>query len=231
MSFLKQAEHRDQGLKKYKPGYNINIYVIPTWFMSKKYTKHPEIKVGDKFYHLEVISPPFFETHSNGKKRKKLLCRCVCGIEKVFRYDSFVCKNEIDRAKSCGCKHTYRNNFNAQKRRKPESVYRYIYEQYQSGAKTRNINFNLTKEEYIEIVKKECFYCGDPAPIKQPHRGKNRYVGVPVPYNGIDRIDSMRGYEKENCVPCCTKCNYMKSDMNVSSFMEHILKIANHQKI
>ena len=196
--------------------------------MSRPYTKHPEIKVGDKFYHLEVISLPFFEIYPSGKKRKKLLCKCVCGTEKVFRYDSFVCKNELDRAKSCGCKHTYRNNFNSQKRRKPESVYRYIYEQYQSGAKTRSIDFNLTKEEFLEIVKKDCSYCGDPAPIKQPHRGKNYYVGVPVPYNGIDRIDSDRGYEKENCVPCCSKCNYMKNNLDVSSFTEHILKIATH---
>ena len=198
--------------------------------MTRPYIKHPEIKVGDKFYYLEVISDPFFEICSSGKKRKKLLCKCVCGTEKVFRYDSFVCKNELDRAKSCGCKHIYRNNLNSQKRRKPESVYRYIYEQYQSGAKTRNIDFNLTKEEYIEIVKKDCFYCGSPAPIKQPHRGKKYYVGIPVPYNGIDRIDSSRGYEKGNCVPCCTRCNYMKSDLDVSLFTEHILKIANHLK-
>jgi hypothetical protein len=199
--------------------------------MSRNYTRHPEIKVGDKFYYLEVISPPFFETYPNGKKRKKVLCKCICGKEKIFRYDSFVCKNELDRAKSCGCKHTYRNNFNAQKRRKPESVYRYTYEQYQYGAKTRNINFDLTKEEYIDIIKKDCFYCGEPAPIKQPNRGKEKYVGVPVPYNGIDRIDSSGGYKKENCVPCCTKCNYMKSDMDVTAFTNHILKIANHLQV
>lgn len=196
--------------------------------MSRNYTRHPEIKVGDKFYYLEVISPPFFETHPNGKKRKKLLCKCICGKEKIFRYDSFVCKNELDRAKSCGCKHTYRNNLNSQKRRKPESVYRYIYEQYQSSAKTRSIDFNLSKEEYVELVKKDCFYCGEEPPVKQPHRGKKYYVGVPVPYNGIDRIDNTKGYEKQNCVPCCTKCNYMKSDMDVSSFTKHILKITNH---
>ena len=198
--------------------------------MSRSYTKHPEIKVGDKFYFLEVISPPFFEIDLSGKKRKKVLCKCICGKEKVFRYDSFTCKNELDRAKSCGCKHTYRNNLNAQNRRKPESVHRYVYEQYQSSAKVRNLNFNLSKEEYIEIVNKNCFYCGSKPELKQPHRGKGKYVGVPIPYNGIDRIDSSIGYQKENCVPCCTKCNYMKSDMDVSLFTEHILKISNHIK-
>jgi hypothetical protein len=80
------------------------------------------------------------------------------------------------------------------------------------------------------LFKKKCYYCGAIPEIKQPHRGKGRYVGVPVPYNGIDRIDSNGTYEKENCVPCCAKCNYMKSDMDISSFTEHILKIANHLK-
>lgn len=198
--------------------------------MTRSYIKHPEIKVGDKFYFLEVISPPFFETYPNGKKIKKLLCKCVCGKEKVFRYDSFVCKNELDRAKSCGCKHTYRNNFNAQKRRKPESVYRYVYEQYKMGSKVRDIEFKLLRDDFDELIKKNCFYCGGKPPLKQPHRGNKTYVGVPTLYNGIDRIDSSIGYEKENCVPCCTRCNYMKSDMDISSFTEHILKIANHIK-
>jgi len=190
--------------------------------------KHPELKVGDKFYNLEVISKPFYETYSSGRKRKKVLCKCSCGNIKSFLCESFVCKNELDRAKSCGCTKRFVNGINAQKRRKPESVYRYVYEQYQSSAKVRNIDFNLSKEEHLEIIKKNCYYCGLEPELKQPHRGKGKYVGIPVPYNGIDRIDSSKGYEKENCVPCCQKCNYMKSDMDISSFTNHIVKIANH---
>lgn len=196
--------------------------------MSNTYTKHPEIKVGDKFYYLEVISQPFYETYPSGRKRKKVLCKCVCGNTKSFLCESFICKNELDRAKSCGCTKTFVNGINAQKRRKPESVYRYVYEQYQSSAKTRNIDFNLSKEEHLKIIKQNCYYCGSEPELKQPHRGKGKYVGVPVPYNGIDRIDSNVGYEIDNCVSCCTKCNYMKSDMDVSQFREHILKIANY---
>ena len=196
--------------------------------MSNTYIKHPEIKVGDKFYYLEVISQPFYESYPSGRKRKKVLCKCVCGNTKSFLCESFTCKNELDRAKSCGCTKTFVNGINAQKRRKPESVYRYIYEKYQYSAKTRNIDFNLSKEEHLEIIKQNCYYCGSEPELKQPHKGKGKYVGVPVPYNGIDRIDSNVGYEVDNCVSCCTRCNYMKSDMDVSLFTEHILKIANY---
>jgi hypothetical protein len=196
--------------------------------MSKVYNKQPKVEVGDKFYYLEVIAPPFYETYPSGRKRKKLLCRCICGKEQTFIYDGFFCKDEKERTKSCGCKHIYRNNLNSQARRKPESVYRYIYERYKFGAKTRNISFNLSKKEFIDIVKKNCYYCGIEPPIKQPHKGKNRYIGVPVPYHGIDRVDSSKSYQIQNCVSCCTRCNYMKRDMEISTFTEHILKISNN---
>jgi hypothetical protein len=191
-----------------------------------------EIKVGDVFNYLTVIddkSVSFVEP--SGRKRRTVLCKCKCGKELLVRVDNLFSNSKKHNRKSCGCTKNFVNGINAQSRRKPESVYRYVYEQYQSGAKTRNINFNLSKEEHLKIIKQNCYYCGSKPKLKQPHRGKGKYVGVPVPYNGIDRIDSMKGYEKENCVPCCTKCNYMKSDMDLSSFMEHVLKIANYQKL
>lgn len=147
-----------------------------------------------------------------------------------MRVDGLFSNSKKQSRKSCGCTKSFVNGINAQSRRKPESVYRYIYDQYQSSAKSRNINFNLTKKQHLEIVKQNCYYCGSEPEIKQPHRGKGRYVGVPVSYNGIDRIDSNVGYEIDNCVSCCTKCNYMKSDMEVSSFTEHILRISTHLK-
>lgn len=191
-----------------------------------------EIKIGDVFGNLIVIDNKSVSVvEPSGRKRRSVLCKCKCGRELLVRVDGLFNTNKNQSRKSCGCTKSFVNGINAQSRRKPESVYRYVYEQYQSSAKSRNINFNLSKEEHLEIIKQPCYYCGSEPKLKQPNRGKGKYVGVPVPYNGIDRMDSMRGYEKENCVPCCTKCNYMKSDMNISSFIEHILKIANHQKL
>jgi hypothetical protein len=184
---------------------------------------------GQKFYDLVVLDDTIqFKIEPSGRKKRSVLCKCVCGNTKLIPLGNLYDKRETAKAKSCGCTKKFVNGINAQSRRKPESVYRYIYEQYQSSAKVRNIEFKLTKEEHFEIIKQKCYYCGSEPELKQPHKGKGKYIGVPVPYNGIDRIDSSDGYEKENCVPCCTRCNYMKSDMNVSSFAEHILKIANY---
>lgn len=190
-----------------------------------------EIKIGDVFGDLIVIDDKSISIiEPSGRKRRSVLCKCKCGKELLVRVDGLFSNSKKQSRKSCGCTKSFVNGINAQSRRKPESVYRYVYEQYKSSAKSRNIDFNLSKKEYLEIIKQNCYYCGSEPELRQPSRGKGKYVGIPVLYNGIDRIDSMMGYEKENCVPCCTKCNYMKSDMNITLFSEHILKIANHQK-
>ena len=76
-----------------------------------------------------------------------------------------------------------------------------------SGAKKRNIPYNLSDEEVVSIISQPCVYC------------KQKYA------NGIDRIDSMKGYEKENVVPCCAICNRMKNNYSLDFFKAHIKKI------
>jgi hypothetical protein len=191
-----------------------------------------EIKVGDVFNYLTVIddkSVSFVEP--SGRKRRTVLCKCECGKELLVRVDSLFSESKKHNRKSCGCTKNFINGINAQSRRKPESVYRFLYERYKTNAKSRNLNFELTRTDYDIIIKQNCYYCGSTPEIKQPKRKSGDLIGVPVPYNGIDRIDSSVGYEIDNCVSCCTRCNYMKSDTDVSLFVEHILKIANHLQI
>lgn len=86
------------------------------------------------------------------------------------------------------------------------------YNTYKKNAKKRNFNFLLTKEEFYDITNKACYYCGS----------------IPSPYNGIDRINSKRGYEKDNCVPCCEICNKMKLDYSINDWCNHMKKILNY---
>jgi len=80
----------------------------------------------------------------------------------------------------------------------------------------RNRNYpgsvDLTKEQFEKIIKNSCYYC---AIIQE--KG----------FNGIDRMDSTKGYEIDNCVSCCTDCNMMKGAVDNITFIqrvEHILK-------
>jgi hypothetical protein len=91
------------------------------------------------------------------------------------------------------------------------------YKKYEREAKERNLNFDLSIEQFDEITQQPCFYCGD--------FGKERNG---VKYNGVDRINSLDGYNISNCVPCCETCNRMKMNHDLMDFLEHVKKIVNH---
>ncbi|ORZ29946.1 hypothetical protein BCR44DRAFT_47165 [Catenaria anguillulae PL171] len=45
---------------------------------------------------------------------------------------------------------------------------------------------------------------------------------------GVDRIDSSIGYQGDNCMPCCSACNYAKKDFQLDEFLGHIQRMACH---
>jgi 5-methylcytosine-specific restriction endonuclease McrA len=84
------------------------------------------------------------------------------------------------------------------------------YLSYLNGARSRNLEFNLTEDEFLSFWQHKCSYCGDP-----------------IETIGLDRIDSKKPYSLDNCVPCCYTCNKIKMDMLVEDFLNHIKKIYN----
>ena len=91
------------------------------------------------------------------------------------------------------------------------------YGVYKSSAITKQLNFEITLDEYKSIVILPCHYCG----IVQ-EKG----------FNGLDRMDSSVGYITGNCVSCCQMCNYMKVSLSASIFVERAEHIATfHKKI
>lgn len=44
-------------------------------------------------------------------------------------------------------------------------------------------------------------------------------------YNGLDRVDSNKGYLKENVVPCCEICNKAKRDLSLCQFKKWINRL------
>lgn len=94
---------------------------------------------------------------------------------------------------------------------------------YRAGAKARGLAFELDRDGFRKLTKSECHYCG-----AQPGQAIAGRKGDPTPYvyNGVDRIDSTRGYVHLNTVACCGVCNYMKGDMSYEDFMRHVVRIA-----
>lgn len=76
---------------------------------------------------------------------------------------------------------------------------------YKKGATDRNLTFNLSREQFEDLIIKPCYYCGSCCESKQMYNKREM-----VYYTGIDRVDNSIGYEINNCVPCCKICNILK---------------------
>ena len=101
------------------------------------------------------------------------------------------------------------------------------YKEYKQSAKQRNKDWNLSYDDFCNIATQKCHYCGvEPlVQIRIQHGCLNDLDGL---FNGIDRIDSNKGYTTDNCVPCCSHCNIMKMHYSKDVFLNQVLRIYNH---
>lgn len=183
--------------------------------------KHdPQSVVGKKFGKLTIL--PEFEIRLSDRTNSfYYLCQCDCGNKKFIRLTDF----KTGRTKSCGCiqREIAANIGNRSKLPYGESPINSFYGQYIKSAKDRNISFELTKDEFKEMIRLDCYYCGC-----KPYRAiKTRYSWHDdfLLLNGVDRKNGKIGYVKENCVPCCPKCNYAKNNLNEEDFLDLVKKI------
>ena len=81
----------------------------------------------------------------------------------------------------------------------------------------------LTREEFREITSRDCFFCGI-KPLQIFSKGKKHRNGHYL-HNGIDRINSSKGYINGNVLPCCEICNKAKRDLSLDEFLNWINRI------
>ena len=176
------------------------------------------IKAGDKFNQLTAIS------YQNGK----WICKCDCGkiTKPILTHVLFSGKR-----KSCGCikGKIIRSNqkLSIEKIRK--------YEPKIASARRRwktylyqDKHCNLSFEQWMEIVEKDCHYCGSPPTNKvnyftcrKQSSEKGKLEGD-FYCNGLDRVNSDGYHTIDNVVSCCYTCNRAKSDRSVSEFLTYI---------
>lgn len=166
----------------------------------------------------DIIAIEKTDNHSNGYviwKAKCLLC------ETVHEFPSYYfTRNHV----SCKCE-AWQKKYSEKTGRKYlpnyQSHVNIIYNNYRRSAKDRNLTFNLTKEEFREIIEQDCSYCGAKPRVR--HTIKSLYGEYSS--NGVDRVDSSIGYEKDNCVPCCSMCNMAKSNHSKEDFLNWIKRV------
>jgi hypothetical protein len=160
-------------------------------------------------------------------EKKEYSCKCECG--KIISSGSSKLKRGL--IKSCGCLRAIRTS---ERTLKPnhEGILNSIYGNYARGARARNIEFSISKEEFKPLLLADCNYCGTSPNIKWSKAYRYKIADVSdFRYNGIDRVDNSKGYISGNCVPCCTICNKSKLDMSVEEWMTWLKRIAKYQKI
>lgn len=145
------------------------------------------------------------------------LCKCVCGKTKTVNAYSL----RRNRTQSCGCLVRELGVRNVKK----DVPFNTVWRAYHCSAKAKKRVFKLSRKDFRTLLSSPCFYCG-----AAPARESKSQAGNILLYNGIDRINSKKGYEKENCVSCCTSCNFLKKDIPIVDFIHRIRLIAGNTR-
>lgn len=157
------------------------------------------------------------DSYDRRGKKIKWLCLCDCGAEKAVYGASL----RNGRSKSCGCWH---HDQLVERLTLPpgEAAFNQLLNGYRQHARKRGFAFRLSAEQFRALTQEPCRYCG--VYLSQTAvRRKSSF-----PYNGIDRLDSSKGYTKENSVAACGTCNLMKMGKTVAKFIAACKAVAKH---
>jgi len=186
-----------------------------------------------------------------GKKVGSWLIDFYLGCELGKRYYSCTCtecntsnhrvvkenltNNLSKRCRQCGYKSTAKNQKGQVRYGQDPQLFSYkrVFRHYVIRAKKSNLKINISLLDFIELSKKNCFYCGiEPNTVSNPLRNcglsqKKQDMGW-ITWNGLDRIDSKKGYELKNIVTCCKTCNLAKAQLSTKEFKEWVERIYTH---
>lgn len=172
---------------------------------------------GQKFGKLTILRRDFSKRKDHNPH---WTCLCDCGTETVVSISNLKRGTII----SCGCFHLQKNTERMKKmntKSDGESALNSVLYNYKYNANKRDISFELTDEEFKNLIFDNCGYCG----AAPSNKSKNRYGHGDVIYNGVDRLNNDLSYNIDNCITCCQNCNRAKYKMTTKDFVQWIKNI------
>ena len=169
-------------------------------------------EIGNRYGKLTVLG----RSSKRGKGQAHWVCKCDCGSFSIVWGANLRTGSTI----ACGCMIGKNHGL-----MHGEASFNALYTRYKVNAARRELVFEITKEEFKNITKKECIYCGiEPLQEIIGNKCNGEYI-----YNGVDRVNNDKGYTLDNIVPCCKHCNRAKRMMSSKDFLSLVERISEHQ--
>jgi hypothetical protein len=93
-----------------------------------------------------------------------------------------------------------------------QTIWRHVYDHCKETMNKKKLEITLNPlKAFEEYILGTCNYCG-----LKPQ--------FPHTRNGIDRVDSSKGYTEDNCISSCTFCNRAKLDSTIDEFKEWVIR-------
>lgn len=194
--------------------------------------KADSVRIGEVFGNCIVIevSPNNLE-RKGGRLSFSAKLKCKCG--NVFD------KNKFGSLKgkhlSCGCINHHKLSKNVKTEDPKECSFNSLYKRYRSHARNHQREFSLTKDQFGLLINAPCHYCTALPELKYnvyvTTKGKytssntERSDKAWILFNGLDRIDSSKGYFETNVVTCCRTCNFAKNDWPYDKFITWLKRV------
>lgn len=162
---------------------------------------------GQQFGKLTII-----ERHTNKGRAVRWKALCECGNISYPNTSNLI----RGRAKTCGCLYKIRGKNNPRWTGYEEISGRYWYK-IRDGARTRNLEFNITIEDIWNLFIKQDRKCAltgiEIDVINCGHRNSMKCTA------SLDRIDPNKGYVIDNVWWVHKKINQIKMDINKDEFI------------
>lgn len=154
---------------------------------------------NDKDYQIDNVVPACFHPCNKMKGKldyQKFISRCI-HIATHLGFFHGSLSPELFHFKRKASMASVKNDAEKKARERKQSINEYF--------------FRLTELEFQKIILDPCHYCGLQPSFREA---------------GIDRVNNKIGYEYDNCVSCCSVCNFIKGDLDVADFFQGVTLIA-----
>jgi hypothetical protein len=186
---------------------------------TKNTSKYSTIQVGDRFEKWEVVGNVFVDRYA------KVPCQCQCGV--LCDVDAYtLIKGKSKSCKTCSLPRIGATNPAWKGYEEIPNSWFLRFKRYSK------IEFALQIEDIWNLFLsqgKKCALTGLPISFANDRTRSQKYSGVSCTAS-IDRIDSKKGYTKDNIQLVHKDINIMKNQYNQDYFVEMCKAVTNHSK-